>query len=174
MKSVVRKLRGLPSHFKGISENIISAILIAIIFGLWNDYLYKVDRLSGRWKVEFYVENTEYNPYKGMTATHEIFLIQNGLGISGLGEKVAEETNSESIAYHPSKRSHSEISGTITYKFFSDNLVDLTLKEDGLIRKSSTFVHLVAESSDSMSGTFFSTAANSKGAVSFKRIQYGQ
>ncbi|MBU6953437.1 hypothetical protein KP814_18855 [Hahella sp. HN01] len=73
MKLVVRKLKGLPSRLKGVGENIISAVLIAIIFGLWNDYFYKVDRLSGRWKVEFYVENSEYNPYKGMTATHEIF-----------------------------------------------------------------------------------------------------
>lgn len=76
---------------KGILGNVagslISAVVIAIVFGLWNDYFYKRDQLTGFWKVEFETKSSSYNKYIGLKTYYDFIIGQAGNSISGTAEK---------------------------------------------------------------------------------------
>ena len=156
---------------KSVLKSIITTILLALIFSLWNDFFYKKDRLTGFWKVEF--ENTEssYSKYIGLKTYYEYVIGQAGNSLSGSGEKVSEDSANGVIVYDHDKRTHLDFKGALTYRFLSKNIVDLTQKEKGRLRPSSTVVKLMIESNDRMSGTFMSTIAATRGKVVFTRVK---
>ena len=49
---------------KSVTGSLISAVLIAVLFGLWNDYIYKNDKLTGYWKVESETIESSYSKYR--------------------------------------------------------------------------------------------------------------
>ena len=101
----------------------------------------------------------------------KVFVIgQTGKTLSGTGEKVSENSVNGNFEYDPGKRAHLELEGSLSYRVFSENTVDIVYKENGRKRTSSTILNLVIESNDTMTGTFISTIASSKGSVKLTRI----
>ncbi|MFT6915496.1 MAG: hypothetical protein ACJAWL_001805 [Motiliproteus sp.] len=155
---------------KNIIGSLLSAILITLLFSLWNDYVYKKDQLTGYWEVEYETLESSYIKYQGLKMYYELILGQKGSLLQGTGEKVSEDSSNGIIEYDADKRAHIEFEGFLTYRFFSKNTVDITYKENGRKRPSSTILNLVVESNDKMSGTFISSIASSKGSVIFTRV----
>ena len=155
---------------KSVIGSLISAVLITVLFSLWNDYIYKKDQLTGYWEVEFETIETSYSKYRGLKTYYEFIIGQKGHGLDGTGEKISEDSVNGVIEYDADKRTHLDFDGVITYRVFSRNTVDITYKENGRKRPSSTILNLVIESRDRMSGTFISTIASSKGKVIFTKI----
>lgn len=155
---------------KSVIGSLISAVLIAVLFGFWNDYVYKKDRLTGYWKVELETVGSSYSKYRGLKTYYEFIIGQNVNSLNGTGEKISEDSVNGPVEYDTDKRTHLEFEGALTYRVFSKNTVDILYKENGRKRPSSTILNLVVESSEKMSGTFISTIASSKGNVVFTRV----
>ncbi len=155
---------------KNVIGSLISAVLIAALFSLWNDYIYKKDQLTGYWKVEYETLESSYSNYRGLKTNYEFIIGQAGSTLSGTGEKISENSVNGKIEYDTNKRTHLEFNSALTYRVFSQNTVDIVYKENGRKRASSTILNLIVESNDRMHGTFISTIAASKGTATFTRV----
>ncbi|MEH6467449.1 MAG: hypothetical protein V7722_07435 [Porticoccus sp.] len=155
---------------KNVIGSLISAVLIALVFSLWNDFIYKKDQLSGYWKVEYETLHSSYNKYIGLKTSYEFVIGQTGSTLSGTGEKVSENSINGDFEYDRDQRNHLDLNGSLGYRIFSKNTVDIVYKENGKKRPSSTILNLVIESNDTISGTFISTIASSKGKVTLTRV----
>jgi hypothetical protein len=161
------KMKGIT---KNVAASIISAILIALIFFVWNDFFCKPSDISGVWQVECYVLKSNHSEYEGMTLFFDVLLQQNGREITGTGEKVAEKSKGgEKYEFERDKRVHIEITGKLRNNFIIDDKVFLHFVEHGRIRESSTVENMKILSNKLMEGTFFSTAADSSGKTFWKK-----
>jgi len=105
-----------------------------------------------------------------MKTSYAFILQQEGQVLRGPTEKISEEVAGEVTDYQPYDRIHGNASGTMAYKVYSNNTLDLVVQENGRLRKSSTILHLEVVNQNHLEGTFASTAANSKGTVVLTRI----
>jgi hypothetical protein len=157
--------------FKSIIGSIVSALIIALALGVWNDYYFKKDNLTGYWKVSFLTTESSYKNYIGLKTYYDFILNQDGRRIVGTGEKVSEDSVNGIIEYKNGKRTHLNLTAGINYKIFSASTIDLIYKEKGRKRDSSTVLNLNIESPNKIIGSFISTIASSKGTVTFERVQ---
>ena len=99
-------------------------------------------------------------------------LLQKELQFSGAGDKYAEKSLPDLVIKELTGEDRVPItlSGYIEKNFFSDNKVFISISEQGSLRTSATFHELSIESDDLLTGTFYSTIANTKGRVAWKRI----
>lgn len=156
--------------WKNVVASVISAVLIALIFFVWSDFLNKEYDISGAWDVEYTISETSYAPFENMTLFFDVLLQQSDSAIVGSGEKIAEQTKNNNKYEHERKnRVHIEITGNIKNNFILKDIVRLHYVEHGSNRDSSTTVTLKVKDSNTMIGTFFSTAADSKGNAIWKR-----
>jgi hypothetical protein len=155
---------------KSAMSAVINAVIIALLFFLWNDLAYRHDRLTGYWEIDAEVTKTDYAAFQGLQTHYDMLINQEGAHISGSGEKIHEKSiNGGFVEYKPAARVHVMITGAITYKFFSNNLVDIHYIEKGEVRDSSTVMKLYVKSDKKMEGTFVSTSG-SRGTVVWKKI----
>lgn len=154
---------------KSTIGSLFSAIVIVVLFGLWNDYVYKKDQLTGYWNVTYETTDTTYSPYKGLKTNYVFVINQKGDILSGTGEKISESSRNGYIEYDAEKRTHLNFEGALSYHVFSKNAVNMIHMENGIKRPSSRILNLVIESNDLMKGTFISTIAESKGKVILTR-----
>jgi hypothetical protein len=149
-----------------IAENIISAILIAILFFIGKEYCWPVPQLSGCWTFVSETERTSLQAYKGMKLTYLTLLWQEGQKIYGSAEKVLEETASAAPRqYIGQQRTRVNIEGYLTKRYMRRSEVVLHMIEDGKARETSSIQELVLQRGGTMKGTFTSTAADSTGKV---------
>src|SRR5271169_852459 len=73
-----------------IASTVIGGIILALIFFLVKDRLFGLPGLSGLWTFQVTTETTSYNPFKNMSLTYLVLLIQEGNHLSGTGEKIKE------------------------------------------------------------------------------------
>ena len=156
---------------KNIIGSLFSAFIIALVLGVWNDYYFKKENITGYWKVSFVTTESSYNKYIGLKTYYDFILNQNGRTIIGTGEKISEDSVNGIIEYENGKRAHLNLTAGINYKVFSASTIDLIYKENGRKRESSTVLKLTIESSNKITGSFISTIASSKGTVIFERVQ---
>ena len=156
---------------KNIIGSLLSAIVIAILFSIWNDFFYKKDRLTGYWQAEFRVLETSYSKYEGMKTYSDYLINQENGHITGTAEKMKENSKLGIIEYIGKDRTLSTFSGGISYRFFSNNIVDIHQTQLGTERKSSSIIKLKLISEYELRGDFVSTVANSSGEVVFKRVK---
>ena len=160
----------MKKSIKNITESTISAILIAIIFFIWNDFFNNTSNLSGAWRVEDYVLESNYPQYEGMTLYFDVLLQQNGTEISGTAEKVVEKFKSGlERKIDGDERVRLEIIGTLKNNYFSKDRVTVHFIEHGIQRDTSTIMNLRVTSKNKIEGTFISTAADSRGKSVWKR-----
>jgi hypothetical protein len=111
--------------------------------------------LSGQWNLANTIESTSYNEYKNLKLGYRLFLTQQGTALTGTGEKWTE--NGKSIP--PSAHTHIKLTGSV-----SGNKVIATFQEDGTDRKTEgTLSWTYDPKTNSLVGTFTSTAANASG-----------
>ena len=155
---------------KSVLSSVLGGIVLALLFFVWNDVYWKRDTLMGVWTLTTTTESTTYDPYVGMVLTYDVILVQQGSNISGTGEKTSERTRSSgSHEYQPANRVRVELEGAIRYRFFASNLIDVHLKEQGRERETSSYLKLEYVDDHELSGTFLSTAADSRGTAVLRR-----
>lgn len=155
--------------FKNVAGSVISAIAIALIFFVWNDFFYKSTDLSGAWSVETEVLESSYSKYEGMKVYYDVLINQQGDQIIGTGEKIAEFFYGNKYEYEPDKRVRFDLIGKLEKRFISKDEVRVHYVEHGRKRDSSTILTLFLNDSDELKGHFLSTAADTRGTIIWKR-----
>lgn len=159
----------MSNILSNIIGSIISAILLTLIFFVWNDYVYKSKDLSGAWSAECEVLETSYTKYKGMKVYFDVLINQQGDQIIGTGEKVADVVDGIRTEYEAENRVRIELNGVVENRFIADDEVRIHYIEHGMRRDSTTILTLRVENISLLKGAFLSTAANSKGRVTWRR-----
>ena len=116
--------------------------------------------MSGEWSLSNRVVSTDYEGFRGLNLGYRLTLRQDGSRITGSGVKVSENGS-------PSNRTPITVSGRIV----GSNVV-LTFTEQGATRTSGgTFRWRLSSDGSSLSGSFWSDAANTNGPSSARRVQ---
>jgi hypothetical protein len=157
----------------GVLATLIGGLLLALIFFLLSDFVFRLPALSGAWSFESETTNTSYNAYKGLKLTYLVLLWQEGNAIHGSGEKVREDLNGIARTYVGAQRSRIEVSGYLTKRYFTKSEVVLHLLEHAEKRQSSTMQTLTVVNDTSMNGSYVSTVANSSGLTRWVRAGEG-
>ena len=152
-----------------VGGTVIGGVLLALIFFLSNDFLFRLPALSGLWTFQSETCLTSYNPYKGMKLTYLVLLWQEGHAIYGSGEKVREDVKGAIRNYTGEHRSRIEIRGYATKRYFKKSEVVLHFKEHAEKRESSTMHTLRICGNATMEGEYATTVANSSGKARWTR-----
>ena len=101
------------SIFQDSISNIIGGVLFALLIFILNEFVFRRKNLTGEWETNNKIENTTYNPYKGITIVYKIHLLHSGTQISGRGEKIKDLNADGSLYYEylPKQRIEIEITG---------------------------------------------------------------
>jgi hypothetical protein len=111
--------------------------------------------LAGEWRVINTVENTAYKSYNHMQVGFRLNIKQSGKDFTATGEKFSE--NGRNLPQN--SRTPIQVTGSID----GDKIV-ATFVEDGLMRRTNgRFVWKLQSDGTGLTGTFVSTAANSRG-----------
>ena len=120
--------------------------------------------LSGEWKITNTVQSTSYHAFQGLKLGYRIILTQRGKEISGAGEKWSEDDKRLPSIDHTPIEITASITGT---KIFA------TARETGALRNSTgTFEWTYLPETNSLSGTFTSTAADARGSSVGTRVPH--
>lgn len=159
---------GLNSEIgKNVTASIISAIILSLLLTVWNDFLYRKDRLTGYWQVEMTTVGAEDVNQVNTTQTYHFLINQEGTSLVGAAETEpaqGSENNEQGTIYYT-------LSGGLSFHFFSKNKVDILLEESNGPHPSSTVLLLDIESSGQLSGRFFSSAGRIHGTVKLTRVE---
>lgn len=149
---------------KSLKVSGIVGSMIGLVLG--GNQLYKlykknsIEDLSGWWKLEYTIKETDFNPHKNLIIAYKINLTQNDDNIKGNGEKYAENN----VAVNSKSKVNIEIEG----KNYGDSVI-LTIKENGKERTTICETILKNENENKLAGNFKWTASNSRGIVSLEK-----
>lgn len=166
--------RSLVEQVMGAAVVTVALSMTALVF---NDFILPPPDLNGGWK---YTELTEpgattNSSFYGLQATYKVLLIQDGLNVSGTGEKVSDKLpGKEAYEFTPDqkKKLGIEVSGYIERKFFSRDVLVLHINNQGAKRLTSTLHQVKHFSETTMSGCFKTTAASASGPARWERIDW--
>jgi hypothetical protein len=116
--------------------------------------------ISGTWIVETTTQKTSYVKYKNLALTYTIEFVQNGVNISGHGEKTTES------GHEVEAKAHTPI--VVTGTLVGDS-IDASFTEKGLERESHGEFHWKFAKDQRWEGTFISTVADSQGGSVLRR-----
>ena len=155
--------------FIQIIANLISGVLIALIFFLLSDYIFKVPNLTGYWNFTTKTVQSSLKTYEGMILNYTALIWMEGKIIYGTAEKINEYTKAKGFIEHTGeKRTKVKISGYVLKKYLSRDRIIIHLEESGEIRESSA-IHLLKFENKSLKGNFIATAADSEGTVEWNK-----
>jgi hypothetical protein len=121
-----------------------------------------VGPVDGRWDVDNEIQDSAHPAYRGLRLGYEITLHQHGRRISGEGRKVSEN----GAPLPPPRRTPILVTGERRGR-----MLRLTFMEQGAERNTAgTLEWQLGGDGDSVSGTFVSDAAGSRGSSSARRI----
>jgi len=140
-----------------IGEQIIGAAVttavLSVGFMVFNDYIAPPPNLAGRWKFTVVYEDTAYRPFQDLNVTYQALLIQEGLDLSGTGEKLSDHgPQGDSVEYSNDRRTNIQLVGNITRNYFSPDALVLHYMEAGRLRESSTLHQLEYFDAQTMCG----------------------
>jgi hypothetical protein len=117
--------------------------------------------LAGDWVVTNTVVETSYPPYRDLRLGFRVRLRQEGVRVTGHGEKYLE--NGRRIP--ASARRPIRLEGHVV----AGGSVEVTFEEDGHARRTEGRFRLTPQGRQSLTGTFASTAANARGVSQWQR-----
>ena len=171
-----RASRGIAKAVRPLGNQIIGAavttVALSLGFMIFNDYIAPAPDLAGRWKFTVVYEDTALASFEGLQVTYQALLIQEGLDLSGSGEKLSDRgpPRIDPIDYDSSRRVNVEVTGIITRNYFSPDALVIHYREAGRRRDSSTLHQLQYFDSATMCGCFQSTIADTRGSVWWERV----
>ena len=154
-----------------VLEAIVTTVTLSIGFMAFNDFIVPMPDLTGRWKFTVIYKDTANKRFQDLTVTYQVIWVQSGLELSGHGEKLSDRGLKQSHKdYHGDERINIEVTGRITRRYFSQDILVIQYKEAGLRRESSSLQRLVLCGKDGLGGSFMTTIANTSGPVWWQRI----
>ncbi len=159
-------LRDLSVEIVG---SIIGGAILALVFFICSDFVFKSPDLNGRWLMAKTVTETQHDSYKDLIVLYEVVLRQDGLRLSGTAEKVAEIHNGNLFKYDYEKRVRVELEGAIDRNYLSKDRVNIHWVEHGRKRDSSSLLQISRFNDEYMKGRYSSTVARSSGESEWAR-----
>lgn len=157
------------SILSSVVSTVVGGVILAVLFFLVREKVFPIPDHSGRWTVISKTEETNYKPFAGMQLRYTVILRCEGSNIYGTSEKTFEQSSQGPRTYVGDDRVRGEITGVIEKRYFSKDKTKLHVVEHGEKRESTIYYDLTVEERNLMTGKFFSTAADSKGKVEWKR-----
>lgn len=118
--------------------------------------------LSGKWTVVNSIDTTTYGSFKNMQIGFDLSIDQTGSTFTGKGRKVSENGHSLPAG----SRTPIQVQGSI-----NGDRIEATFIEEGAARKSNgRFVWRIDRAGRGLSGTFATTAAQSRGKSAASRL----
>ena len=152
-------------------QALVTTIVLSIGFMAFNDFIAPIPDLTGRWKFTVVYEETANNRFQGLAVTYQVVWIQDGFKLSGHGEKLSDRgPKQDPVDYVGDQRANIELTGRITRRYFSPDVLVLKYEEVGVKRESSTIQRLTICSQDALGGCFLTTIADTSGPVWWQRI----
>ena len=156
---------------KNAASSIVASVAFSVAFMIFNDYIFPPPNLSGRWKFTVIYEETSVPRFQDMQVTYQALLIQEGLHLTGSGEKMSAVSPTIQLeTYEAAQRGNVELSGNIRRNYFSPDQLVMHYKEAGAKRESSTLHELEYFDPEAMCGCFVTTIANTRGTVWWRRV----
>ena len=151
---------------------VLGGVFLATILFFLSERFFSLPTISGSWECQETTQECAHPPYAGMIVWYKITLIQNGLQISGSGEKDREVAANGSRNYKGSDRISIQISGSIEKFYTKPDLIRIHWIENGENRQSST-IHQLKISGNKLQGdlvgNFHKTAGPTIGRSNWKR-----
>ena len=168
-------LRGIAKPLRTLGGQVVGAVVttaaLSAGYMVFNDYIAPAPDLAGRWKFTVVYEETALERFQGLTVTYQALLVQEGLDLSGTGEKLSDRgTGVEPVDYDSSRRANIDVMGNITRNYFSPDALVIHYREAGRRRESSTLHELEYFDAETMCGCFQSTIADTVGSVWWERV----
>lgn len=146
-----------------------AAVIVAIFLFAIRELFIRAKNYSGVFYTQSTVEDTSYNPYRGMQMFHTLVLFSDGYIISGTTEKTGDIDKVRPCEYEGSGKIRGEVSGRVERNYFGSSVMNLHIVERGAERESTSFMTIKIRRFGFLSslnfGTFYSTAARTKGSV---------
>lgn len=160
-------------HNFGIASSnygsLIAALLAAFILFLVRELLIKAKNYSGVFFVASTVEQSSYRPYKGMRIFYTLVLCSDGHDVYGTSEKTGDIDKKRSYEYRGVDKTRGVVTGRVERNYLRSTVMSLHIVEDGANRQTSSFMTIKVRRyrwwRKVEAGTFYSTAANSKGVL---------
>lgn len=106
------------SFVSDILATVIGGGLLALIFFILRERVYKTIDLDGSWTYDQKTEISAYNPYKDMTVRFLILLSRDGNTIYGSAEKIYDKTaDGKERTYQGKYRTIAKINGHIEKRY---------------------------------------------------------
>lgn len=146
-----------------------AAIIVAVLLFAIRELFIKAKNYSGIYYTLSTVEDTSYNPYREMRMFHTLVLFSDGYVISGTTEKTGDIDKIRPCEYEGSRKIRGVVSGRVERNYFGSSVMNLHIVEQGRDRESTSFMTIKVRRfrffNRLNSGTFYSTAARTKGSV---------
>lgn len=166
--------------FGMVSSNygsLIAALIAAMILFVIRESINKADNYSGTFYIKKTVEETAYNPYRGMDHFYTLIIYSDGHVISGTSEKTGEISAAGAKEYIGSDRTRGVINGVVERNYIRSSVMNIHITEQGS-REYTTYMSIkVARyrlTQRPLIGRFYSTAGNVKGVVLCGREEFNE
>jgi hypothetical protein len=166
-------------HFGSSSTNygsLVAALIAAAILFIIRESFNRAATFSGTFYVKTTVEETARNPYRGMDVYYTVVVYSDGHVVSGTSEKTGEKCIEHSMEYVGTKRKRGVVNGMIERNYLRSSVMNIHIVEQGRDREYTTYMSIKISRYRLVwglfTGTFYSTAANSKGSVLCGRIEF--
>ena len=166
-----RVLRPLSAMGKQVVGAAVTTATLSVGFMIFNDFIAPPPDLAGRWKFTVVYEDTALASFQDLNVTYQALLIQEGLELSGTGEKLSDRgPNSDPVDYDSDRRTSIQIVGNVSRAYFSRDKLVIHYNEAGHRRDSATLHQLEYFDAQTMCGCFQSTIADTYGSVWWERL----
>ena len=148
---------------------IISAVIIAVLFFITSDFVFKPPNLHGKWYAISITDQSEHTQYIGMKLVYEVIIFQEVNSLNGTAEKRSETIDGKEYFYEYANRVKSKLKGYIDRNYFSKDKLHIQWIEKGRKRESSSYFNITRFNDNYMYGTFSSTISSSNGRIEWVR-----
>lgn len=166
VSSSERALFWRPRRIVGAGLTCIAAVagLIANV-GSLTDFMQP--SLSGPWLLTLDIQHSSLKSYEGMSATYQLYLVQDAHNITGRGEKIKVNAKDIPAAQHQQITLKGTISGdAVTLSYVQTAGPDHAARQsDGELTLKVVRAGMVSRQASRMSGTFSATAAATTGTA---------
>lgn len=168
-------------NFGMVSSNygsLAAAIIVAMLLFAIRELFIRAKNYSGIFYTMSTVKDTSYNPYIGMQLFHTLVLYSDGYVISGTSEKTGDIDKVRPCEYEGSGKIRGEVTGRVERNYLWSTVMNLHIVEQGKNRESTSFMTIKVSRfkfrRSRNSGSFYSTAAKTKGSVLCGRESFNE
>lgn len=156
--------------------SLVAALTAATILFVIRESFNRAATFSGTFYVKLNVEETARNPYRGMDIYYTVVVYSDGHVVSGTSEKTGEKCIEHSMEYIGANRKRGIVNGMIERNYLRSSVMNIHIVEQGQDREYTTYMSIKISRYRLVwglfTGTFYSTAANSKGSVLCGRTEF--